>query len=164
MTMALHPGHGYGLKGHFKGHKVKLFMLAYFVVLMTLAGFGYYAGDFYTEQRRINALNESNKFATDIGFVSMPELNMSLATEDGGNGRIRLEISLKAEKKNLIRLEGYQPYIADRFVSFLRKKDSDELRQKGAMPLLRKELLREANVASYPVPVMDVIFDRFLVQ
>jgi len=61
------------------------------------------------------------------------------------------------------RIEDAEPRIADRLVEYLRNVDFDELSQPKATIWLRRNMLQEAAAASNPVPIVDIIFQQFVI-
>ena len=92
-------------------------------------------------------------------------MNLTLTSPAGhGTGRIRLDITLAVEKKFAGRLADVEPRINDRLVAYMRKLDFDDLSQPKATMWLRQKLLEEAATASWPLPIMDVVFQQFVIM
>ncbi len=148
-----------------KIRKINPFVIGYILGLAFLAFLGYSAGDYTArvkEKQQID-LVKSHNFTTDVAFVDLPRMNLTIASTTGTAGRIRIDMSLEVEKKNLARVEDFQPIIMDRLVSYVQQLDAKDMRKANAPPNLRKELLEEVNKVSYPMPVLDVIFKQFVV-
>ena len=145
-----------------------LFLTTYVMVLTLLAVMGYVASDYTIRQQQARdaaARGSSPSFTTDVGFVALPRMNMTMTSSKGqATGRIRIDISLEVQQKDLARLEDYQPLITDRLISYVRKLDIEDIRRPNAVPNLRQDLLKQVNNASYPVPVLDIIFRQFVIM
>jgi flagellar basal body-associated protein FliL len=149
-----------------KARKINPFVVGYILGLGFLAFLGYAVGDFTAEmqQAKHQALITNPNFATDVSFVDLPRMNLTIASAAGSSGRIRIDMTLEVEKKNLARFEDYQPIITDHLISFVRQMDAEDMHKPNAAPTLRKELLKEVNRVAFPVPVLDVVFRQFLVM
>lgn len=149
-----------------KTRKINPFLVGYIVGLGFLAFIGYGIGDFTANKISAKKVAVTNpNFSTDVSFVDLPRMNLSIPSSTGSaTGRIRIDISLEVEKKNLARFEDYQPMITDRLLNYVRKLDAAEMHHPNAVPVLRQELLKEVNSFSYPVPVIDLVFRQFLVM
>lgn len=145
--------------------KINKFIIGYSIALVVLAFVGYGVGDYTAQQQEQYRLHTpSNRFASDVSYVELPRMNMSLASNSGQAGRIRIDITLEVEKKYLGRFEDFQPIITDRLTSYVRKLDMEEVSKPNAVPTLRRELLKEVNSVSYPMPVLDVVFRQFVLM
>jgi flagellar basal body-associated protein FliL len=136
--------------------------MAYLLALVALAFVGYKLGG-YTVEIEHQAVATKNTYASDVAYLSLPRMTMSITSVDGQAGRLRMDISLEVEKKNMLQLEGVAPVISDRIISYVRKLDVDDMRSTNAVTKLRMDLLREVNSASFPFPVVDIVFRQFLV-
>lgn len=144
--------------------KINLFLTAYVAALVLLAVVGYLAGD-YTARLDAERKAElaSQHFASDVSYVDLPRVSMSLSSADGSNGRIRIDMSIEVEKRNMGRIQDYQPVISERLVKYIRNLQVDDVRKPNAVPQLRKNLLKEVNSVSR-MPVMDIIFRQFVIM
>jgi len=144
--------------------KVNMFLAGYIAALVLLAVLGYFAGDYtarMSEKRQAEIA--SQHFASDVSYIDLPSVNMSLSSSEGDTGRIRIDMSIEVEKKYLSRIQDYQPLIADRLVNYMRNIPANEVRRANAVPKLRKNLLKEVNSVSR-MPVMDIIFRQFVIM
>lgn len=148
-----------------KKRKINPFVVAYVMVLIGLAVTGYILSDYTIRNEAAHKAAITNKnFATDIGFLDLPRINTSLPSGAAGrSGHLRMDITLKVEQKNLPRIEDFEPKITDRIVSYVQRLDMEDMQEKDSLPQLRKELLRQVNSASYPVPVIDIVFQEVVV-
>ncbi len=144
--------------------KINPFLVAYVMALIVLAGLGYMLSDYTIRSQEQHAALANKKFVTDVGFVALPQMDMSMASTNGQRGQLRMNISLEIEQKNMARMEDFQSRVTDRLVSYVRKMDIDAIRKPNALPMLRKELLKEVNSSSYPVPVLDIVFRQFIIM
>ncbi|MFY9287308.1 MAG: flagellar basal body-associated FliL family protein [Alphaproteobacteria bacterium] len=147
-----------------KLRKDHIFMTAYFAALLGLATMGYGVGDYTIRAHQKSQAAKNNNFTTDVAFLTLPRMNFSILSQDGRPGRLRIDMTLEVEQKNIARLEDYQPRITDRLSTYVRRMDMDDIRRPNAAVSLRKQLLKEVNNASYPVPVMDIIFRQFVIM
>lgn len=148
-----------------KARKINPLVIGYVTALALLACMGYIAGDYTARINQKSASPSTNQhFASDVGFVELPRMNMSISSSAGDAGRVRIDMSLEVEKKNLARFEDYQPIITEHLNNYVRNLDIEEIRSPNAVPKLRKELLKEVNTMSFPVPVLDIIFRQFVIM
>ncbi|MBV8059984.1 MAG: flagellar basal body-associated FliL family protein [Alphaproteobacteria bacterium] len=145
--------------------KTKHFVIAYLVGLFGLAVLGYYFADYALEKVQAKKTVINDKFQTDLSYVELPRMNVTLTSAHADfSGRVRMDISLVVEKKYADRLEGFKPRINDRLMSFASHMDLDTISRPQASALLRHYILKEVNAASFPVPVIDVVFRQFAVM
>jgi flagellar basal body-associated protein FliL len=143
--------------------KATFFVAAYITGLLVLACVGYFYADYQIQiDHRHKA--EEQRFRSDVAYVSLPRMNLTLGSSDGHKiGRVRLDVSLAVEKKYLEKIQGAEPRIADRLVGYLQNVDFDELSQPKSTIWLHRRLLQEAAAASAPLPIMDIIFQQFVI-
>lgn len=77
---------------------------------------------------------------------------------------LSLGISLQMNKDYVERFSDFQPLVSDRIISFLGHEDIYDFNNPHGMSMLRKDLLSQANAASGPVVISDVIFREFVVR
>lgn len=131
--------------------------------LLLLAVIGYFVSDYNSQQAEQKALENQKNFISDIAYVDLPRMNLTLSPSDAGKGgRVRLDLSLEVEKKNVGCLSRYQPRIADKLVNYIRQQDISSLRQADTRREFRSGLLEAVNKASYPVPIIDVVFKQLV--
>lgn len=148
-----------------KTRKINPFLISYILGLAVLACLGYTVGDFTAQMQKKNKIVATNPhFATDVGFIDLPRMNLTLPSAAGKTGRVRLDMTLEVDKQNMSRFEDYQPIITDRLVKYVRQLDAEDLHRPNAAPVLRKELLQEVNSISAPMPVIDIVFRQFLIM
>ncbi len=145
-----------------RGNRFNFFVGAYALSLLILAVVGYYI---YADhaQKNINTLGETGIFQTDIVYVDLPRVSVTLSSaQNGHDGSLRMDISLEIERKYAPFLEGRKPHISERLVTYGNRLDYDDLRRANATQHMREDILNEVNLASAPVPVKDIIFRQFL--
>lgn len=133
------------------------------VGLLTMAVIGYFVGDYSIRQAQIKKEMQSQNFISDVGFYDLPRMNITMTSEGGNSAYVRVDVSLKVLKSDVGRLTDYYPRINDRLLTFIRHQDINELRQPVTQKLIRADLLREANKASYPIPIMDIVFRQIVI-
>jgi flagellar basal body-associated protein FliL len=149
---------------HVSGKKMTLFITAYITGLVLLAGVGYYFAGF-TIQDEHHKMVAEQRFRSDVSYVDLPRMNLTLSSLGGHQmGRVRIDISLAVEKKFIGRVVDVEPRISDRIVTYIRKLDFDDLSQPKATVWLRQRLLEEATAASSPLPIVDVVFQQFVIM
>ena len=141
--------------------KLSLFIAGYTFGLTMLACIGYLCADFTVKQQRMHR-TEEQRFRTDLAYVNLPRLNLTLPATSGQSGRVRIDLSLAVEKQYAGRVEDIEPRIAERIGDYVSKLDFDDLSQPKATLWLRKKLLEEA-ASTTPLPIIDVIFDQFVI-
>ena len=143
--------------------KVQLFIAAYVLALVALAGVGYLYTDYAIQTERHQTAKDQ-RFRSDVAYVNLPRMNLTLpAAENRQGGHIRIDISLAVEKKYAGRVEDMGPRITDRISNYVRNLDYDSLSEPKATLWLHKRLLEEATNASNPLPIVDVIFENFVI-
>ena len=143
--------------------RFQFFVAAYVVALIALAGIGYFFTDFTIRAERHEATREQ-RFRSDITYVNLPRMNVTLPSVDSHqNNHLRLDIALEVEKQYAGRVEDMGPRITDRIASYISKQDLDKLSEPRATLWLREKLLDEVISASAPLPVIDLIFERFVI-
>jgi flagellar basal body-associated protein FliL len=144
--------------------RIQFFIAAYVAALVVLASVGYFYADYTIKaDRQEKVLNQ--RFRSDVAYVNLPRMNLTLPAVDDSHqsGRVRLEISLAVEKKYAGRIEDLQPRITDRLVTYIRTLNFDSLSEPKATLWLHQRLLEEATSASTPLPIVDVIFEKFVI-
>jgi flagellar basal body-associated protein FliL len=142
--------------------KLSLFIAGYIVGLTALAFIGYLYADFTIKAERRHQAEEQ-RFRSDLAYIALPRMNLTLPASAGQSGRVRLDLKLAVEKQYAVRLEDVEPRIAERIVEYMHTLDFDDLSQPKATRWLRKRLLEEASAASSPLPIVDVVFDQLLI-
>jgi flagellar basal body-associated protein FliL len=142
--------------------KGTLFFIGYVTGLIILAGVGYLYADYKIQMARHDRLEEQ-RFRSDVAYVNLPRMNLTVGSSTHGTGRVRMDISLAVEKKYAGRIQDAEPRIADRLVEYMRNVDFDDLSQPRATVWLHKRLLEEASSASGSLPIMDVVLQQFII-
>ncbi len=136
---------------------------AVYPILIVLAIVGYFLGGYGLEQAQQRDEDAQKTVISDIGYYNMPRMNLTLSPSEGGeSGHVRIDLALEVEKKNMGRLDSFRPRIADRLVTYVRQQDISTLRETDTRRDFREGLLREANKASYPVPIIDIVFRQMV--
>jgi flagellar basal body-associated protein FliL len=137
-------------------------MAAYILGLSGLAAVGYIYADYKVEAtRHVSVVNK--KFETDVAYVDLPQMNLSIQSGDGASGRVRINISIEVDKKYAAKVEDYAPRITDRIVTYMQKQDFDEINEPHASKWLKPRLVQITNTAMENVPIIDIIFRQFLI-
>jgi len=145
-------------------NKMILFFAAYTFALLALAVVGYYAL-VDTPAKRIQAARENPHFHSDIAYVDLPRITLTLtAPQSGRSGIVRMDIALEVEQKYVPVIEGASPKITDRLVAYSAHINYDDVTRPNATTRLRLDLLHQVNNASDPYPVKDVVFRQFVVM
>jgi flagellar basal body-associated protein FliL len=148
-----------------KLRKINPFVIGYIVVLALLAAMGYGVGDYTArmKEREAAALTSQQHFISDIGYIDLPRMNMTISSSTGKTGKVRIDMTLEVEQKDMARFEDFEPIITDHLAKYVRQLDMEDLKRPSGVPNLRKELLKEINVISHPLPVFDIIFKQFVI-
>ena len=143
--------------------KTALFLAAYLAGLVSLAIVGFLYADYTIKsERHKEVLND--KFHTDVTYISLPQMNMTMTSSvNQASGRVRINLSLEVDKKYATKVEDYAPHISESIANYMRKLDLEDVSRPGASKWLREHLLQIANKASATAPIIDVIFEQFLV-
>lgn len=138
--------------------------MAYVVALATLGWAGYYFyADYKLQTTMMVALPKTGRFQTDLSYIDLPRISISLTGFGGHRGNVQMDITLEVENKYAPRVEGYRSRITDRLIHYTETLDYDDLMHPSSTKLLRPDMLVVINKAADPFPVRDVIFRRFLV-
>ncbi|MDX2027763.1 MAG: flagellar basal body-associated FliL family protein [Alphaproteobacteria bacterium] len=141
-----------------------LFIGGYIVALALLAFFGYLTiGRWQNDASKSDVVMALPTTTADKAFYTLPRMNLSLASAQKGNSLVRITIALEVDKRNLDRLAGLQPRISDRIITYLRKKNLDQLREPNYALQLHDELMLEIQSSGVPVPIADMYFREFIV-
>lgn len=147
-----------------KSWKTHHYVVAYLIALITLAFVGYYFAGYELDKVQIQKSIKNDKFQTDLSYVELPRMNVTLSSSRSDfSGRVRMDISLVVEKQYADRLEGFKSRINDRLLSYTSRLDLDMVSKPQSAVWLRRNLLKEVNAASFPVPVIDIVFRQFAV-
>jgi len=139
------------------------FAVAYVFSFTALAAIGYFVGDYSIREKAHKIEMRSSVISADTAFYDLPHMNITVTSDTDSQNRIRIDMSLEVQKNDLTRLSSYEPRIVDHLITYLRHQDMEMLRQASKENDFKAQLLEETNKASYPVPVMDIIFRRFIV-
>lgn len=146
-----------------KNTKTALFILCYTLGLALLAAIGYFSAD-YRLKADTHRFEVSDHFRSDVAYVDLPAMNLTMYTSSpNAAGRVRINLSLEVDKKYASKLEDYAPRITDRLIDYTRQLDFDEIKRPSATSWLRQRYLEISNDASTPVPIIDIIFKKFIV-
>jgi len=150
-----------------KSNRFYFFVVGYAALFAMLAFFG-------TEEaarlrgERTNIIKEAESRLDALTkhkvIFNLPRMDVTMTALEGETHRMRLGISLEIDKKSVETFEGYQPRVSDRIVNFLNHQDINEFTGSNGMDKLRNDILFEANKASGPVVINDVIFSEFIVR
>ncbi len=150
-----------------KANKFTFFVVAYAALFAALAFFGTEeAAQLRGERESIAKLaaERLTAFTKNKAVFNLPRMDVTMTAMQGEAHHVRLGISLEMDKKNMDRFEGYQPRVSDRIIDFLGHQDIDEFTGINGMDKLRNDILFEANKASGPVVITDIIFREFVVH
>lgn len=98
-------------------------------------------------------------------FVPIPDMLVSLNTDDGAPRYLRLKVQLElAKKSDNAAVQAIMPRVVDQFQTYLREMRVEDLRGSKGLYRLQMELLSRVNAAAAPIQVKDVLFQEILVQ
>jgi flagellar FliL protein len=98
-------------------------------------------------------------------FVPIPDMLVSLNTDDGTSRYLRLKVQLElANPADSGAIEAIMPRVVDQFQTYLREMRVEDLRGSKGLWRLQMELLSRVNAAAAPIQVKDVLFQEILVQ
>jgi hypothetical protein len=146
-----------------KLHKITLFLSAYILALGIFAWTGYYFYADYTMHSRLQNPTMSNHFQTDIAYVDLPRITLTLPASAMGEGNIRMDITLEVENKYAAQVEGFRPRIADKLIHYTRSLNYKDLARPNSTLWLKPDMLSIVNNVSDSVPIRNIIFRQFLV-
>jgi flagellar basal body-associated protein FliL len=146
-----------------KNRKLTMFMVSYVVALIAFSVAGYYVyADFSIEASRKSAEDERSK--SSLAYIELPHITIALPSlKTGLSGNVRLDIALAVENRYAAKIDGFRPRIADRLIDYCSRQNFDEFTSPRSLLWLREDLLQEANIASAPFPIKDIIFRKFVV-
>lgn len=100
-----------------------------------------------------------------VAFVPIPDMIVSLNTNNGGTRYLRLKVQLHlANPLDVPKVEAIMPVVVDQFQTYLREMREEDLRGSKGLQRLQMELLTRVNTAAAPVKVKDVLFQEILIQ
>jgi flagellar basal body-associated protein FliL len=138
------------------------FAAAYVFSFTALAAVGYCVGD-YSVRTQVHKLEAGKVETADTAYYDLPHMNLTVTSVTGDKSHLRIDMSLEVSKADLARLDSYRPRITDRLTEYLRGQNIEDLRRASAEHIFKAQLLEETQKASYPVPIMDIVFRRFIV-
>ncbi len=98
-------------------------------------------------------------------FVAIPDMIVSLNTNDGSTRYLRLKVQLQlANPLDVPKVEAIMPVVVDQFQTYLREMRVEDLRGSKGLQRLQMELLTRVSTAAAPVKVKDVLFQEILIQ
>ena len=139
------------------------FFAAYIFGLFGLAIVGYFYVDYKLESDKRHEV-VSERFATDVSFVDLPQMNVKIISSNGETAsHVKLTISLEVDKKNAARVQSYAPLITERISNYLGRLDYEDISQPKASAHLRPHILQIVNSTTDKLPIMDIVFRQFVV-
>jgi flagellar basal body-associated protein FliL len=149
-----------------KPNRFSFFVVGYATTFALLAMFGgIEATRMQAQQEHIQKV-AADKIASvthNKALYALPQMDVTMASGSSAH-RLQLGISLQMDKNNLDRFRDFQPKVSDRIVAFLDHQNMDDFIGERGMTALRNDILFEANVASGPVAISDIIFREFIVR
>jgi flagellar basal body-associated protein FliL len=150
-----------------RSNRFNFFVAGYSAIFALLAFWGgIEAARYHDEQRHITKEVEKQVDAATKGkeLYKLPRMDVTMSALQGETHHVRLGISLEMDKKNTDKFIDYQPRVSDRIISFLDHQNLDEFTGPHFMYNLRRDILFEANKASGPVVISNVIFRELVVR
>lgn len=146
-----------------RNFQIAMFFTIYILAVAASAFAGYYYYADYTLQKVQKHTRESGHFQTELSYVDLPRISVTLSTDNGQSGIVRMDITLEVENKYVSEVEGFKPRITDRLIHYTQSLSYDDLSRPHSTVWLKPDMLQEVRQASEPAIVKDLIFREFLV-
>ena len=146
-----------------KKSRINPFLITYVIALVGLAAVGYYVAHYEIHNDR---QHQEKYFATDLAYYDLPRISLTLASigSSTASGKVRMDISLEVNEKDLDKLQDFQPRIMDTIINHMRQYDADDVKPSNVSSQLHENLLNVVNQASKPILIHNIVFRQFLVQ
>ena len=138
-------------------NRVLLFAILYMTVLIGLAFFAYSFVEENFDEMRSLAPSEKH------GFYELPSFTVDVAASGSNTNSVHMEVSLKVNPRDIVKLQGYLPRIIDRIQTYMNTLRSEELRAFSNFTLLHEDLMLQLNKVSGPVRIMGIIIRRLVI-
>lgn len=146
-----------------RNYQVAAFLFFYFAAVGISAWAGYYFYGDYALQKAHKQMKESGRYQSDLSYVDLPRISVTLSSDGQQSGTVRMDITLEVENKYAQQVEGLRPRITDRLIHYSKTLSYDELSQPNSIIWLKPDMLQEVRQATSPATVKDIIFREFIV-
>lgn len=136
--------------------RMVLFVVVYFSFLISMGVMVYSLG---ANQIRQAALQNKNM---PVENYQAPRLDINVASVITSMGSVKMEMSLKVASRDSERLKSYMPKILDRIHTCVSRSSVEEIRDANRFGFFRSNLLREINLVSGPVKILDIYVTKLL--
>jgi flagellar basal body-associated protein FliL len=138
-------------------HKI-LFIAAYVAMPALLAWVGYeFSGyDFAKKSVVHNSGIYKDAGGSSMTYYDLPRVSLSMGTNTGGNGTMKLDLSLEVQKIDLQRVVDFEPRIIEKILIFMRKQNYEKFQQPNGARELRKSLEQEIRKGAFPIRIAAV--------
>lgn len=144
--------------------KLLIVFVAFLIVATVGSAFATYL-IFGNSDKEATTVASTTKVADMGPTFPVGEFILNLNSTSNQNRFIRTEIILEASDKRVVtQLEKRQPQIRDQFITLIRSRNSEQLRDEAGMELLRFEMMREANKLINKGEVVNVFFVDWIIQ
>lgn len=150
-----------------KAYRFYFFIVAYCLAFASLAFFGTVEiENTYRPQKIISqkTMDQIAAITKNKALYSLPRMDVTVPSIQGPDHHLRLGINLQIDIKNLDQFADFQPRVSDRIVGFLNREDVASFQGPNGLQNLRNSLLFEANQASGPILISDIIFREFVLR
>lgn len=101
----------------------------------------------------------------NLSFSTMPEILLNLRSVDGRQVFLKATFVIEASSPKIIeKIDKLKPMLIDRYQTYLRELDIDDIRGSAGIERIRQELVTRTNALIAPDKVNNVLFNEFLVQ
>ena len=150
-----------------RNYKIVIFVVAYLAAFAISAWAGYY---FYVDyaveaghKKAAAADADIAHFQTDMAYVDLPRINLTLPSGGSATGNVRMEISLEVDNKYAPVVQGYRPRITDQLLHYAQNLKYDDLAAAKSTVWLKRDLLAEVKKVSGSPPIRDIVFRQLIV-
>lgn len=131
------------------------FVLIYFSVLALVGTIGYVVG-----QKQLYAIVSEHARARAI--LEMPKMQFAMEGLNVQSGKVKMDMSLQVAPRDMEKLKLFLPRIKDRIITVLNHTNIEQLTDKISLRMVHDELLQQANQASGPVVIKDILIKNLV--
>jgi len=115
----------------------------------------------YDEAAAEIVVQEPLDFSEDVEFLQLTPFTISL---DGGNGLLKIGITLEVSEEALSSIDPDNPQLRDAFTGYLRALKPGQIRDAAYMAQMRAQLVRRARLIFGSDAIFGILITDFLVQ
>lgn len=113
-----------------------------------------------SSKKDIKASMTAPVYDTATGFnlvnYDLPRVSLSMSSSTGGNGTMKLDVSLEVPKGQVGRVADFEPRIIEKILLFMRQQSFEQFQQPNGARELRKSLEHEIRNGAFPIQIARV--------